>query len=35
MEYPIEKTLNAIISYDAGSPKRIQHLLKVYMSVQR
>lgn len=31
MEYPIEKTLNAIISYDAGSPKRIQHLLKVYM----
>lgn len=31
MEYPIEKTLNAIIAYDVGSPKRIQHLLKVYM----
>ena len=31
MGYPIEKTLNAIIEYDAGSPKRIQHLLKVYL----
>lgn len=30
MTVPIARTLAAAIDYDAGSPKRIQHLIKVY-----
>ena len=30
MEIPVSKIITALIRYDAGDPKRIQHALKVY-----